>query len=97
MSEWIENCSVNERCKCFIILYDIRVDAVEVDWGLFGQVFRAGISVLNEIGGFVFDLINVDGEHLYPDFGSDGIADSEYVFYAIIRPFLIPLIFQFCL
>lgn len=60
-------------------LYNICVNALEVDWGLFGQVLRAGIAILNMITQVVFSLVTVDGNTIYPDFGVDGIADSEYV------------------
>jgi hypothetical protein len=79
MSEWIENCCVNGRCKCLPVLHNIRVDPLEVDWGLFGQVLQTGIAILNAIAQIVFSLITVDGHNIYPNFGIDEIVDSEYV------------------
>ena len=80
MSEWIENCSVNGRCR-FLPAYAIYIYAntLEVDWGLFGQVLRAGITILNAITQIVFSLITVDGHAIYPDFSLDNITDSGYV------------------
>jgi hypothetical protein len=80
MSEWIENCSANGRCKCFILaLRDIRINSFEVDWGLFGQVLEVGIGILNEIVRLGFGVITMDGQDIYPQFDNDGISDSECV------------------
>jgi len=80
MSEWVENCSVNGCCKSLaIVLRVISVDAIAVEWGLFGQVLHACVVILNEIARLVFGLITVDAQDIYPELGNDMIADSEYV------------------
>lgn len=72
MSEWIENCSVNGR----------------FDWGLFGQVLPAGISILNDITRFVFSLITVDEYNIYPEFDNHRIEDSESAYDYVTSWFL---------
>lgn len=65
--------------SAFPVSRDIRINPMEVDWGLFGQVLPAGISILNDITRFVFSLITVDEYNIYPEFDNHRIEDSEYV------------------